>query len=646
MSSIPSVYTSTGSQLGRAAAHTSADDHHQVCKKRKAITEAVDSEEEEEELVAKRPQASKQPEIEPSSSSLPTTPFDTNSGSPADKEHCYQHGGAAAVEASSSSMDLAIAPDCHMLRAFSRDQDSWFALLHKKLNLTDIAHLYSTSRTCKGWIGQPSKLLLASKRARVVLPASLQLMSTCNWVRPFLMQVKVNMRPTVMSIAESLHVPPPLASTFSEVVTSLACFPQLTRVGLQMCSMDAGRAEMRECFQKLKHIQHLELLMVGVGAMPSAAAGTPIIPAVTAAFLELDALTQLESFSVSNLGELPSKINFESLTRLPVLKQLGITISRGPSASAAGVSVHRSFHATADQSKCLAQCKQLVDLRCGVWSLPMHLELQLNSPAPTAELRQRCKAVVDASIGALIDGKICALRAAPGYSTSSSDPAPSALPLQQLHLDGTVISSQVWTHLSQMHSLTTLAPHSWRSDLTAAQWASLSKFRHLRSFSLLTHPLDEHGANPITADMFLPHLLQCTQLKTLHLQSVKLSRAQLTDIVTRLPNLAHLSMRSMELESVAPLTHASKLQILSLHFCTQPPPTEVDPATSSASSSLRVLSFRESLPGLPHLTALMLHDRVRITPDAAAPLNAVLLEKCPKLKPTAFHQNLLDATAI
>ena len=674
--------------------------------------------------------SSSSPALSPSSWTL--TPFVPNASAVNDAAAVAAAAASTStlVSVSESARPPVIAADCHMLRAFSRDQDSWFALLHTKLNLSELAALYGSCRTCQGWIGRPSKLLLASKRARVVSPKALQAMAACKWVRPFLMQIQVNMRPALPASAAAAaaagadgtatpppaQVPPPLVSTLPLVVEALCCFPRLTRVGLQLCSMDAGRAEVRQCFQRLGRggpqglrIQHLELLMAGMGTMPpaevvaaAAQSGDPLIPAVAAAFLELGALPHLECLSVSNLDEMPSGLNFEALTRLPALKQLAITISRGPaSAAAAGASVHRSFHATAAQAKCLSQCKQLVNLRCGVWSLPQHLDQQLHLGAPTPEVLQRCKAVVDAGVGTLIGGKISALRVAhkellalraapaPGSSARSSpDPVPSALPLQLLHLEGTVISSAVWAHLCQMHSLVSLTPYAWRSDLTPGQWAALARFRHLRAFSLLTHPLDAYGPRPITAQMVLPHLLQCTMIQTLHLQSVALSRAQLAEVVAKLPNLKHLSMRAMQIECVQPLAQAHKLQVLSLHFCTQPQPQpQPQPQTAAAPvvvavskpaasspvslddddaatvdacvvaaagategvspSSVtvpRVLSFRESLPSIPQLTALLLHDRVRITAEAAAPLNAALHRRLPKLKLSAFHQNLLAAT--
>jgi len=132
---------------------------------------------------------------------------------------------------------------------------------------------------------------------------------------------------------------------------------------------------------------------------------------------------------------------------------------------------------------------------------------------------------------------------------------------------------------------------------------------------------------PLCADHFLPPLLQCTQLRGLALgaPTLSLSAAQ-PDGLTRLPLLEALSLIRVEVESVAPLTHATKLLALYLLRCRGPP---------------AVVDFRRSLPRLPSLTFLELDDRSRLTAEQAAPLNAALLARMPQLTPPRFHQNLL-----
>ena len=55
-----------------------------------------------------------------------------------------------------------------------------------------------------------------------------------------------------------------------------------------------------------------------------------------------------------------------------------------------------------------------------------------------------------------------------------------------------------------------------------------------------------------------------------------------------------------------------------------------------------VVDFRSSLPPLPALLELRLDDRDRITAAQAAPLNAALFVRMPKLTLAKFEQNLLD----
>jgi len=99
------------------------------------------------------------------------------------------------------------------------------------------------------------------------------------------------------------------------------------------------------------------------------------------------------------------------------------------------------------------------------------------------------------------------------------------------------------------------------------------------------------------------------------------------DGLARLPLLDDLALSEVEIESVAPLIHASRLATLHLLLCRGPP---------------AVVDFRRSLPPLPSLTALELHDRSRLTDEQAAPLNVALLARMPRLTPERFTQFLLD----
>jgi len=88
-----------------------------------------------------------------------------------------------------------------------------------------------------------------------------------------------------------------------------------------------------------------------------------------------------------------------------------------------------------------------------------------------------------------------------------------------------------------------------------------------------------------------------------------------------------LALNFVEIESVAPLIHATKITKLHLRFCRGSP---------------GVVDFRRSLPPLPALTALEISDRCRITAEQAAPLNAALFVRMPKLTSERFIQNLRE----
>ena len=188
------------------------------------------------------------------------------------------------------------------------------------------------------------------------------------------------------------------------------------------------------------------------------------------------------------------------------------------------------------------------------------------------------------------------------------------------------MSSAVWEHVSQLTSLTALQPDCWRSDLTPQQWTRLADFTQLKTIRLATHPDDDESDAPLRTEHFLPSLLQCSQLSTVILFGpiLSLSAVQLESIA-RLPLLDDLTLSLVKIESAAPLTRAAKLATLTLFFCDGP---------------AAVIDFRRSLPPLPSLTALEIHDDCRLTAEQVAPLNAALHARMPRLTPSRLSQNL------
>jgi hypothetical protein len=194
------------------------------------------------------------------------------------------------------------------------------------------------------------------------------------------------------------------------------------------------------------------------------------------------------------------------------------------------------------------------------------------------------------------------------------------------------MSAAVWEHVSQLVSLTQLVPFCWRSDITPPQWARLANFKQLHIIHIESHPDDDHDYSlaPLRTH-FLEPLLQCVQLEQVSFagSTLALSAAQL-DGIARLPQLDTLHLQLVEVESIAPIVHAARLDCLYLLFCRGPP---------------AVVDFRSSLPPLPALTELRLEDRCRITAAQAAPLNAEMLARMPALSLANLAQNLLAPAA-
>jgi len=155
----------------------------------------------------------------------------------------------------------------------------------------------------------------------------------------------------------------------------------------------------------------------------------------------------------------------------------------------------------------------------------------------------------------------------------------------------------------------------------------LADFQQLQSIRLVVHPDDDESDAPLRTEHFLPWLLRCAQLTSVVLAgaALSLSTAQLESIAASLPQLATLVMSSLHIESSQPLDAATKLATLHLLLCRGPPD---------------VADFRRSLPPLPSLTALEIHDDCRLTAEQVAPLNAALHARMPRLTPSRLSQNL------
>jgi hypothetical protein len=287
----------------------------------------------------------------------------------------------------------------------------------------------------------------------------------------------------------------------------------------------------------------------------------------------------------------------------------------------------RWFRCTPAQIQSLAKCKELTHLDYGaIWS-PDEREVDDQGWQLPPAAQQ-----IDEGIAALVRGLTLqptgAAASASASQVSLMTSTFSFCRLRFLNLQGTAMSAAVWEHVSRLTELIQLLPLCWRSDITPQLWTRLADFKQLQLITIDSDLFDDFSQEPLLTEHFLPPLLSCRQLKAVSLDglNMSLSAAQL-DGVARLPLLEALVLRSVEVESIAPLARATKLERLRLDLCRGPP---------------GVVDFRSSLPPLPALTELRLVDRCRMTAAQAAPLNAALFARMPKLTPTKFEQNLLD----
>jgi hypothetical protein len=500
-----------------------------------------------------------------------------------------------------------------------------------------------------------------------------------------------------------------------QVAAALAKFPRLTRVGLQMYRNDAAsRDEWRDALNMLPRMQSIHLLtarapervagsvqqqpepavgapqaqqMAAVPAAPAGAAPAPTPIALTAAsalLLEVGCLKHLSVLTLGNLHEPMSLLSFSVLPLLPALSALTVTMAPSPR-TPSGSTNPELFHCSPEQTMCLSRCALLSSLCCGVWSRPWFENEAVRTrmdASPRGVKMLRCGiALLAAGKKRLQEAENQRAAAAQAARTSSTQtlPPPTAAPLMQLQLDGTLISSNTWEAISQIDSLTALQPLAWYADVSEEDFAKLKRFKQLKAFSLAAMPEESHqtaeamgaaaaGAvaspfiaprlGPLTASRFLPSLMHCSQLRSLHLTNVDLNAAQLDAAIDAFPQLSHLSLCTLRVDSVHPLRKALRLQQLSLYFCTQGQLVQghdvakqdgmVSPTPSKRElvDACGKMNFRLTLPPLPSLCQLLLHERVRISAADAEPLNQAMFARMPNLKPRHLQQNLLSDPAI
>jgi hypothetical protein len=523
----------------------------------------------------------------------------------------------AAADSATAPAANSAAVTVPMLRSMNKCRDVQFVLM-KLLSLKELAALDSTCRSWRQWLLHPP--LISGLHFEQTAPFTvITPLASCEWARQLVTTVFLLTWCRDDSKSHSLltHIIPfeVELAVCSRLFSALPRFTRLHTLKLVMCDAFAATPLWPTLFAALSDsLRELHLMLHDEQPADSANAALAHIS-------HLRRLTTLVMFV--GACQTMKHVDLSQLPSLPCLHKFKLVMQRESNDPRA--------RCTPMQVQHLAQCSQLTNLDCGgVWS--SHVSEFEDQGWGDLSKAQRIRQ----GIAALVRGLTLqpAAASASGASESVSSVAlstNSTVPcrLQYLNLLGTLMSADVWRHVSQLTSLTELEPPYWSNDMTPRLWARLAHFTRLEKIFIGPPVIFDSSKAPLRTEHFLPHLLQCTQLRTVRIVGKSctwtLSAAQL-DGIARLPLLHTLCLQSVELESVEPLARATKLRSLWLSLCSGPP-SDAD--------------FRRSLPPLPALTELSIAGGRRTTAAQAAPLKAALFARMPKLTRAMFKQQLL-----
>lgn len=469
---------------------------------------------------------------------------------------------------------------CPMLTHLSRDVGAQFCLL-RFFKLGDMAALAGCCATWAVWLNTDGAT--ANKRRRVVKPSKVAQLLACSWVKRHIVRIDLLNEPSPHHMREAEYM----------------MYEQQRRAALDQRRKDL----IDRTFLRLAEFVHLEDLRITF-AIDVITEQTFQLGLVALAprleMLTLDNQThdsvQLLTKHVHLLSNLTSLVVVSEnamgfmLGNLPKLPRLAILRFTVP---------YDSFAVLPSHVAILARCRSLHTLDFGDFRInPSDLE---------------------GGLGRFVESRL----------TSTKGLAP-AVPMRFLRLNRTRMTHAAWRLVSRLTSLQSLWPQAWSDDLTAEDWSRLSSFTQLQRLSINTESTDLSSAAKYAA-IILPAVLRCSTLTELQLNSgMQITRDSLESIVAQLPALSFLSLKSVRLESVAPLANAASLARLRLSCC----------------SGLTGLpcQWRHTLPALPSLTSLELIDDVqnRLGLRAAAALNRALMARMPKLTLANFQQNLCE----
>ena len=617
-----------------------------------------------------------------------------------------------------------------MLRILSRDSAAQVACTHF-LEIPDLASLHAACRTWRHWVEHPPTSALESIQRKILIQAEgVQQLALCGWARLYFTTIAVD-------IDDDERVGDALSGTermrqrnralFSRCCFSIAQFPRLKQLHVEVCSIQIHEPSMALAFTALgSSLTYLSFDAWGMDVFSAANSMLRFTPL----------LKRLETLEMGSIDEGGHGLDLSPIRSMQCLKEVSYGVEanaathRWTAAQVAALSAIRSLQVLEnscwspllDEAAMMEVAAQqhhqqsqqiegvpgasasaastMADEGVPTSDTPFSLGHYNNTTFDGASLASDEELIhiqplgspeqqIEQGIATLVRGQVSRARA--GVAERARKRAEASLPplnppepiipvLQKLSLSGTVMSAPVWTHVSQLVGLTSLAPMHWRADIGARQtpsdvagapalgagvggWARLGAFRSLLQLDVRpafaeVYTASASGLTPIRTEHFLPVVLRLPSLTSLALgPDLDLSVSQLRDLGLALPGLTTLVLRNVGLEDPKALGNLVGLQALTLEYCYgigagggsagATAGATASPAAPAASSSaaLRVASreiqFRTELPPFPRLCRLVLYDRVRLSEPLADKLNPLMFSRMPALTLGTLTQNLL-----
>ena len=254
-----------------------------------------------------------------------------------------------------------------------------------------------------------------------------------------------------------------------------------------------------------------------------------------------------------------------------------------------------SLELSAEQVHVLARCSKLQTIEAGAWTASM--------------------------IRALVEGRVkCG----------------GGVPVKQLWLESSVISTEMWSQLSALNSLMFLRPTSWSCHIAEDDWLKLGQFSNLRDIAIVGNndewEEEEEEWCPLKLEHALAPLYQCHKLRCVRLCGALVLPSEGVRLLTLIPSLKILHLRHVAIESLALLSSAPVLTSLLISGC-------FDMEGNAFPS-------RVMLPQLNVLMSLTLIDAEQMEHEQMGQeqidaLNAQLMKRIPRLTPDKFVQRLV-----